>query len=694
MFDQAVPVFAEDKEWEMNYRLLLRARVPSLEDTVLCLTAASFYRLRVNGHFVAFGPARTAKGYARIDEISLTPDHRDGENEIEIEVAGYACSALSTVRQASFVVAELRRADEVLLATGRAGDFEGFCNQSSLQRMERYSQQRHFCEAYDLRKKETSVSLTKVNTHLTYLPRVAPYPTFFDRVWVDGACSHGSFFSDETLPYLPMRVNTTLDVTWQSYPEEQLESQAYRWFQGQRRVSGSGASDFPLTLSAGEYVMIDFGRVEVGHFLWSAEVAEEAELVLAFSEHCTPEEFAFTQSTVQNVIEWILPKGYHAPESFSPYAARYAILMVKSGSLTVTGFGIRTHEFNCFGMSHRPVHDPELRAIYHAAVRTFAHNAVDLYTDCPSRERAGFLCDSYFLAKTEYFLTGKSRVEDAFLENYRLYRGDGSLPDGALPMCYPSDNIGKWIPQWTLWYVLEVVEYLTERRPDLDREMFRASVYGVMGLIETYENDEGLLERLPSWNFVESTRANRWTQEVSYPTNFLYAAALAAAGALYDDTRLCDKAKRLRKKTEELSFDGLLFADHAVRGEDGILRNQADFSEAGQYYAILFGEIDLSDERYAALRGFVRDRFAAVPLEGRDFEPADAFIGDALRVLCLMKLGEIALLKKDLCEIFGAMAKQTETFWEHRAPSTSLDHGFASFVMLAIDLVEKNEKKL
>ena len=109
MFDQAVPVFADGREWEMNYRLLLRARVPSLEDTVLCLTAASFYRLRVNGHFVAFGPARTAKGYARIDEISLTPDHRDGGNEIEIEVAGYACSALSTVRQASFVVAELRR---------------------------------------------------------------------------------------------------------------------------------------------------------------------------------------------------------------------------------------------------------------------------------------------------------------------------------------------------------------------------------------------------------------------------------------------------------------------------------------------------------------------------------------------------------------------------------------------------------
>ena len=41
---------------------------------------------------------------------------------------------------------------------------------------------------------------------------------------------------------------------------------------------------------------------------------------------------------------------------------------------------------------------------YSGAIRTFAHNAVDLYSDCPSRERAGWLCDSYFSAKTEYCL--------------------------------------------------------------------------------------------------------------------------------------------------------------------------------------------------------------------------------------------------------------------------------------------------
>ena len=89
MFQKALPVFAAGKENEMNYTLLLRAAVPDLRGCKLYLTACSFYRLTVNGRFVAFGPARTAGGYARVDEIALGRYNRAGGNEIVIEVAGY-----------------------------------------------------------------------------------------------------------------------------------------------------------------------------------------------------------------------------------------------------------------------------------------------------------------------------------------------------------------------------------------------------------------------------------------------------------------------------------------------------------------------------------------------------------------------------------------------------------------------------
>ena len=113
MFKKAIPVFAKNKSEEKNYQLVLRAEAESLANTTLYITAFSFYRLSVNGSFVAFGPARTAKDYARVDEISLGAyDLGDGNNEIVIEVAGYYCRTISTELQPSFVVAELRRGDE------------------------------------------------------------------------------------------------------------------------------------------------------------------------------------------------------------------------------------------------------------------------------------------------------------------------------------------------------------------------------------------------------------------------------------------------------------------------------------------------------------------------------------------------------------------------------------------------------
>lgn len=100
---------------------------------------------------------------------------------------------------------------------------------------------------------------------------------------------------------------------------------------------------------------------------------------------------------------------------------------------------------------------------------------------------------------------------------------------------------------------------------------------------------------------MEWSRANGWTQDVSYPTNFLYAEVLRCAERLFGDRAAGEKAERVARETVRQSFDGRLFLDHAVR-EDGKLRRLSDCSEAGQYYAILFGGIDMTAPDYAELR--------------------------------------------------------------------------------------------
>ena len=53
------------------------------------LTARNFYRLYINGEIIMHGPARTAHGYARVDEIDVTWYLEPGINHIAIEVVAY-----------------------------------------------------------------------------------------------------------------------------------------------------------------------------------------------------------------------------------------------------------------------------------------------------------------------------------------------------------------------------------------------------------------------------------------------------------------------------------------------------------------------------------------------------------------------------------------------------------------------------
>ena len=420
---------------------------------------------------------------------------------------------------------------------------------------------------------------------------------------------------------------------------------------------------------------------------------KKSDVIVAFSEYLTADTFNFGNIDCENVLEYILPKGEYKTESFDVYTLRYLAVFVKSGEIELKSAGIKTYEFNTCDIAIPDYKSEKLGAIYNAAVRTFAHNAVDLYTDCPSRERAGWLCDSYFTAKAEYFLTGKSDIEKAFLQNYRLFENTGELPDGVLPMCYPSNvpKEGRFIPQWNMWYILEVEEYLTNRSPDTDKELFRKSVFGILSFLQKYENEDGLLERLPEWNFVEWSKANEWVYDVNYPTNFLYSEVLDAVYRLYGDASLKDKAGLVRETAKKLSFNGEVFEDNAVRDENGKLKNTGNISETNQYYAILFGKADTEKAEYKALKEHILDGFKEFEkkCDGEKYTSVNAFIGFYLRMMVLLKMKEKSLLIGDIENFFYHMAKTTGTLWEYKDGIGSRDHGFASFVAYIIDEAAK-----
>ncbi len=688
MFKSARPVWLSGKEKEMNITGVFTQSVGTLEGARLYIAAASFYRLYINGKFVAFGPARAAKGYARVDILPLSEYNSGGDNMLRIEVAAYNCKSLSTCISEGFLCAELRQGDNVIACTGR--DFEGGLLESKLQYVERYSVQRHFGEIWDMTKGIIPHPVTLIESAPKFLPRVATYPLYRD-AFATEACVRGSF---EDSGAEPKRCNC---YSWQNVPEhwgifaeERISLKPYAWIMSQRQIPTEKKLPLPLTVSAGEYVMLDLSRLECGFLQLDVSSTGGADIVIGFSEYCGGEEFEFSNINCQNVIECILPAGFcDMWQSFEPYTLRFGIVIVKSGSIKLGSFGVKTFEHDMRNARVEHFETAAQENIYKAAMRTFAHNAVDLYSDCPSRERAGWLCDSYFTAVAEYHFFGSVPTEDAFLENHRLCR-DPLLPKGMLAMCYPSDMIiepdggGQHIPQWCMWYVLEVKEYLKERNTAVDPEIYRESVEGIVNYLEQFANSDGLLEDIPSWNFVEWSRANDWTKNVNYPTNFLYAGVLLAAYELYGNEEWRLRAEHIQKKAAELSFDGELFTDNAVRAADGVLRNTGNTSEAGQYYAVIFGNIDIEAPRYAKFKSHIFSGCEGVAESGRTFTPVNAFIGLYLRLKALLGLKLYDTLLKEVEYFFGEMADKTETLWEYRGEIGSYDHGFASYAAYAM----------
>ncbi len=704
MFQKAVPVWIpfRDREDALNSQLLFRARVSSVRGGTLALAAVDFYRLWVNGRFVGFGPARTAKNCARVDRYDLTPYANDLDlpDEILIEAAGYGCCALSTARQEPFLTAELTVAGEPVLYTGR--DFACYRNARRVKRVERYSVQRHFSELWDLRitdrfAEEYRVQAIPVTRRIRFLERGVPMP-HCALLEQHSVVSTGEFAPDPALRPEDVRIHAysfppEKEPDWGCFAEETVPEKPYRFLNAQKQIKTGGASALPVELHAGQWALLDLGRIEVGFLRALLESHTESTVILAFSEVCDGQTLSFNRMNVQNVLQYHLPAdGFFGVESFEPYGLRWAAVFVKEGHITLDGFGLRTFERDMSDAVQRQFDDPELQAVYTAALRSFAHNAVDLYTDCPTRERAGWLCDSFFTGRAEQFFFGETPVEDAFLENYLLYENEGEFPAGVLPMCYPSDphENHKFIPQWDMWFVMEVCEYLAERHPEKDRAPFLPAVEGILAFLAGYENEHGLLERLPSWNFVEWSKANTWVQDVNYPTNFLYAELLCRAQAVFGLAGLCDKAARIRRYLLRHAFNGEVFVDNALRNENGVLQNTANVSEAGQYYAALYGGFDLNEPRWAKLKAHILDGFAAFSAETNcDFCPANAFIGLYLRMNVLLELRDAAVMRRDLIGFFGGMSALTGTLWEYKTPHNSLDHGFASYAALCLELADR-----
>lgn len=688
-FLKAKPVWREGDSDPRHQVLGLTTDLPEGE-ALLRIACSTCFRAWVDGKMIAFGPAQSAHGHFRIDEWPL-PQGRI----LAIEVVSYGANGYSSAMNPGFVCADIIVDGKAVKWTGVSGGGFKACDvPGRVRKITRYSFQRPWSEGYrlasgfdDWRKGAAPAVRLAEAPSGSFLPRRSSLPKLAVRQiqkWV----AEGSWTPNPEAKVWKDRSVVNISPQLIGYPENELEmapALELQKFTATHRLVQRDPSEQPV-LKAGQSMTADFGTNLTGFIGVEVECQETTTLYLTFDEFLQESgRTDFLRLGCANAIRLDLTPGAYSFESAEPYTFRVLEAVCPKGSCTIKRANLRELCGPEFEAAAFACSDHRLNRIYRSAVESLRQNALDSFYDCPSRERAGWLCDSFFTARTAFLLSGSTGIEEDFLENFLLPDSVPGVPQGMLPMCYPSDHPdGVFIPQWSLWLILQLHEF---PRRSGDSELvrrFEPKLTALLNWFKGYENEDGLLEKLPGWNFIEWSKANEWVQEVHYPTNMLYARVLDCFSELYGSRSARSKAARIRRKVHEQSYDGEFFVDNAVR-KNGRLTPTGNRSEVAQYFAFFFGAASAEDHPelwHKLVTEFGPDRKET----GRhpQIAHANAFVGNYLRLELLRRAGMHKQVCQEMVGYFTKMADATGTLWENDSPAASCCHGFASHVAVWI----------
>lgn len=676
----------------------------------LRITASHTYRLFVNGNPVAHGPARTAHGYARVDTVDLSHIMNPGVNRIAVLVTVYGNTyggysndiSLGVPASRGFLWAEFEDNDRVLSFTG-----DGNWRVTRLfERVENAERLSHCREAAEIRyltptssdwlygQADFSAPALMMGDVPTLIPRRSPLPTLtplpFTRAVGFGRAESEQdkqidtlFFEKPVEGQKPENALTDCRRT-RDFPFDGVRCQA--------RPDGIRLeSENPDTPDEILFIQLEGSRSAVGFPYVDVTVERPGIIDVVRSE--LADSNGDVRYEFNNVTRIHVPAGRTRFCATEPGIARdLKIYFRGTGNVTLHGCGMRDYSYPDDSYASFSCSDKSLERLYEAARLTLKLNSLDIFMDCPDRERGGWLCDSFWTARAAQLLFGDTSVEKDFLENFLLTPGDGMFR-GFFPECYPGQKSDfsamTGITTWSFWFGCQLCEYVKRTgdtgfaQNNFARERMETFVNGVL----TFIGKSGLLENLP-FLFIDWSMANYGENQtpISVPANALCAKMLTDLGELYGRSDWTDCGLRLRSLLKAALLSGKRadsvrnLPDSLIPANDGHLVGRGRVSEAGLYTTLWSDLFDL-DEIPETDR-FLCDRTGPAPLYPHDpcVGLSQLFIGLCIRLDLLAKRGHYDELYRDLLAIYmPQLDRGPGTLWEITGPdSSSQCHGFTS----------------
>lgn len=676
-------IWAKDQLETINSNIAFRKTFTSAGKYAFDIVVSGLYRIFINGKLSGYGTTRAAHGYARVDTYTFDLP----QNAIVvIETVNYYINSYYLIKQAAFFGVEVKK-DEKIIAT--ASDFTCYNLDDRVQKVQRYSYQRTLVEVYNEKYERERFYAgeevyPRVETSLANCPKLLQQFVVVDnypkaeaialesgRVSIDrNADIYYARFIDRIGPQLNGYTRDELSVAL----SDEISRMRFKKYE-----------NISSRIADGEYCVYKFSHVVTGLIDLEVDANEESEIYLTFDETDRFEQdnkptdgihVAFTATDSCAAVRYHARKGQSHFISIEPYTMGYVRVSSIGGNVQVK---LSVYKYENLQASRLKFEcaDEKLCSIVEAARNTLAQNAVDVLTDCPSRERAGWLNDSFFSAKAEPLFTGYHNAHKALLENLILAGQLDTLPKGMMPECYPSDHFtGEFIPNCVFWAIQQILECDYFDKDVLDKAI--VLIENALSAFKKYENEYGLLEDLQGWIFLDWSKANdkEFVCGVNFPSNMHYARILQLCGERFSRPNLVEKAKKIREKIRELSFDGTYFHDNAVRENNRLVRTN-NISEACQYYAFFFGVAEAESGLYEKLfvngyEQFVKER------DDLGISPSGFIHGLLLRLCILSRDKFFDKLYDDIIQFYYAMSVRTGTLWEHPELRWSLNHGINS----------------
>ena len=710
-FRAAKPIWPAGRERQMNAHVMFRTEFDRKagEIPIVRATGCSFYRIRLNGAFVGYGPARAAKSFFRVDEWPLEAA-RDGRNELTVEACVYNVDTLYLADWPGFLQAEVVQGTNVLAATGADGCFAAY-DMPRVVKCSRYSAQRGIGEAYRLSpdwddwRARPPLPLAE-QPAVRLIDRIVPFPDCSVRAMKAAIATTAVMRKDKLDKYVSNRFIDKIGPYRKGYRPEELEVNIWRELQHIAVTSvvpvAEGAAA-PFSIAGGNGMMFDNGLNDSGFIRLHVDCQRAGRLWLTFDELLMDGKVNPERINAANGILLELKPGTYDFESFEPYTLRYLHVFTLDGAFRIDLPGFRVFKNADAKRATFRCSDRDIDAIFAAARESFAQNAVDVLSDCPGRERAGWIGDTFFTGRSALLFTGKTEMERLLLQNYLLPEKFDYIPEGALPMISPGEDInGIFIPNWAMWFVIELDEYLKRSGDRAMVDALKPRMTALIAFLKRYRNPDGLLEKLPSWVFIEWSHANKLVQDVNYPSNVMWAEVLDCMDRLYGMPELAAEARVVRDTVRRQAWTGEWFCDNAVRQKDGALKLSGECTETCQYYMFFFGAA--TPATHPKLWATLLTDFGPQRKKTKKHPKihfSNAFMGNYLRLELLSRAGYGRQLLDETKGYFKYMADRTGTLWEFDSIWASCNHGFASHAavfyvkaLLGVNAIDYQRKKV